>query len=135
MENKLRTVEQSLQLFAILNKFDLIDDRHGIALKYSNGRTESTSQLYEHECAQLIRDLNEVSTMPEDKMRKRILSYAWEMLWVKETPQGMKVDVERVNEWCKKYGYLHKPLNSYNYKELPRLVTQFGNMTKKETIK
>jgi len=59
-----------------------------------------------------------------DKMRKKILSLTWEMNWVVKDP-ALKVDVERVNAWCVKYGYLHKPLNSYTYNELPKLLSQF----------
>jgi hypothetical protein len=37
---------------------------------------------------------------------------------------GVRIDMERVNAWCVKHGYLHKKLNAYTYEELPKLVTQ-----------
>lgn len=33
-------------------------------------------------------------------------------------------DMAHIHAWVEAYGYLHKPLNDYTSKELPRLVTQ-----------
>jgi len=41
-----------------------------------------------------------------------------------------KLDMRRVNNWCLKYGYLHKLLDEYTYEELPKLVTQFEEVYK-----
>jgi hypothetical protein len=33
--------------------------------------------------------------------------------------------VDRLNNWCKQYGYKRKGLNSYTHAELPKLIAQF----------
>lgn len=128
MENKLRTIPQSLKLFAILEKLDLIEDRERLALQYSKGRTGQTSKLYVNECSELISDLQKQADNSSDKMRKKILSIAHSMGWQLEQNGRLIVDMERVNNWCVKYGYLHKRLNSYSARELVRLVSQFEEM-------
>lgn len=129
----IRTIKQSLQLFAILEKYDLIEEREHLAAQYSKGRTERTSLLTVEECSELIRDLNQIGGESCDKQRKRILSMAWELNWVVDVPgAGRKVNVPRVDEWCKKYGFKKKGFNSYTDIELPRLVSQFQQMYLKE---
>lgn len=90
----------------------------------TDGRTTSTKELTQEEAFRLIDGL--VRQTPEDiradKMRKKILGFAREIGW---TTDDNRVDTDRVNQWCERYGYGHKPLNRYKYKELPKLVTQF----------
>lgn len=40
-------------------------------------------------------------------------------------PAKPKVDMDHVNAWCIKHGYLKKKLDNYTYSELPKLVSQF----------
>lgn len=102
-----------------------------IAESYSAGRTSHISELADHEARALIEDLKKRQDPdPGDKMRKKILSLAYKMNWTCDTPNGLRADIRRINDWCLKYGYLHKPLNSYQYRELPRLLTQFENLYK-----
>ena len=68
-------------------------------------------------------------------MRGKILSRAHELGWHKKDAKGnvvrdratqkAKIDFDRVNEWCVKYGYLSKKLDKYTYAELPKLLWQF----------
>jgi hypothetical protein len=115
------------KLMSLLTKANLQGRRHAIVWDYSNGRTESSKELTDPEILRLIRDLKKGFKELDraDQMRKKIISQAHEMGW--EHP-GNKIDMAMLNTWCVKYGYLHKPLNSYSYKELPKLVTQFDNM-------
>ena len=60
-----------------------------------------------------------------EKMRRKLLAMAYEL------KGGDKVAGKAaLEEWCKKFGYLHKPLNSYSYAELPALVTQYQEVKK-----
>jgi hypothetical protein len=114
------------------------DDRRWMISLYSNHRTQSSRDLYLGEASRLIRDLlaQNPQLVAADKMRKKILSMAHDLGWELEgsrhitargNPQGA-VDMERINNWCVKYGHGHKALDAYTYEELPRLVSQFEAM-------
>ncbi|MBA9078961.1 hypothetical protein [Rufibacter quisquiliarum] len=60
-------------------------------------------------------------------MRKKIISMAHKMRWQID---GTKVDIARIDAWCRKYGAPAKGFNDYTYNELPKLVTQFGKVYK-----
>ena len=66
------------------------------------------------------------SVQKMDRMRKRILSMCYSIGWTRYNPEKRRqeVDMDRLEAWLLKYGYLHKPLNDYTYMELPALVTQ-----------
>lgn len=110
----------------LFNKLHIdADEKESILLGFSGGRTVSTRELTSDEAIALIRHLKNLD--PEEKraekMRRKIISQAHEMGWhIKGTH---KVDMKHLDEWCVKFGYLHKKLNQYQYKELPKLVTQF----------
>jgi hypothetical protein len=114
-------------LMALLTKTGLQGRRHAIVWDYSNGRTESSKELTDPETNRIIHDLEKgfKELDRSDIMRKKIISQAHEMAW--ELP-GHKADMARINDWCVKFGYLHKPLNQYKYTELPALVTQFDSV-------
>lgn len=102
-----------------------------LILSASDGRTNSTKELYFAEADALIKTLNVDSKKKEDKsykMRGKILSMAHEMQWY--LPGTRKLNYARINEWCEKFGYLHKRLDRYTYSELPKLVTQFESVHK-----
>ena len=52
---------------------------------------------------------------------------AYQMKWTFFSEKYRKecVDYKRLDDWMKKYGYLHKSLNDYTEQELPTLVLQF----------
>lgn len=144
------------QLFALLKKLGIDDaGRAQLVDQYTDGRSSSARDLRRPEILALIQSLQSQSSdgaplssrrgaggEVADKMRKRIISMAHEMGWelplaplafgegpgVRQCSGKPKADMPRINAWCEKYGYLHKPLNSYTLQELPTLVTQFENM-------
>lgn len=63
-----------------------------------------------------------------EKMRRRILSMAHEMGW---QIQGGKIDMQRVNGWCERYGGFKKVLNKHTYLELVKLTSGFETMLSK----
>lgn len=95
---------------------------------HSDGRTTHISELYFDEATKIITALltGQVTYVsPKVKMTRKILSMAHELNW--ELADG-RVDIDRVDNWCKSYGYLYKSLNLYTESELPALVTAFENM-------
>lgn len=131
---------------AILGKLGIMEMKEDFVMQACSGRVRSTKELTSVELDALIRDLNQktkqkaaahpVRVDPErvkaNNMRKRILSLNYTLGWTTFDQQKLRhvVDMERLEAWLKKYGYLHKPLNDYTVKELPILVTQFENLVK-----
>lgn len=95
---------------------------------HTDGRTTRISELQFDEASKIIKALTSGNVeyhTPKEKMVRKILSMAHELNW--EYANG-QVNMKRVNEWCIKYGYLHKPLDQYTANELPQLVTSFEGM-------
>jgi hypothetical protein len=68
-------------------------------------------------------------------MRRKIIAITRSMGWQKNVvqPNGsiiQKADMQRIDEFCKSKGYLHKKLNQYLYNQLPTLVSQFEAVQK-----
>lgn len=84
------------------------------------------------------------SWQPQDdnrtKMQRKIIAMAHEIGWhklpshlgegqeVRLEKGRLKIDMQKINNWCVKKSYLHKEFNRYTYSELPRLVAQFEEM-------
>ena len=122
----LRTLEQNKRYRALLDKLGIVDkeQKQDLVLSVSEGRVKSSADLTFEEMNMLCTHLQGlVYEMDDraDKMRKKILSICHEMNW--KLASG-KVDMQHLSDWLLKYGYLHKELNEYTEKELPKLVTQ-----------
>jgi len=63
----------------------------------------------------------------EQKYRKSIMSMCHQMHWTffSDRYQKVCVDYNRLSDWMNRYSYLHKPLNDYTVKEMPKLFRQF----------
>ena len=106
-------------------------ERDEIIHNVTNGRKSSLKDLSSVEYAELIRAMNQlvnqVGNMKRqrmDRQRKKVIAM---LCKVGYTVDGA-ADMPRINQWCKKYGYLHKPLNDYKENELPFLVGQAENV-------
>lgn len=127
-----RTISpKQIQLIAtLLRKSDMWDSKKQVVKMYSRNQTESLRELTNGEANDLIQHLNSLLSQPGveklNRMRHKIFAIAREMHWVRNS----KPDYERINNWCVKYGFLHKPLNEYKEKELPTLVSQFEEVYK-----
>ncbi len=124
------TPKQLSFIHVLLNQLGMADKevKAELAFTYSAGRTSSTSELNQDEVKALINFLKKEAKQPDspkEKMVRKILSMAHEMRW--ELPGG-KVDMNRLNDWCVKYGYKHKPLDQHTESELSLIVTQFERM-------
>lgn len=131
--------QQNKQFHALLAQANLTSQKGNLVLGFTNGRTEKSSEMNEVEAEQAIKYLkaqipeikNDGLEVKADRMRKKIISFAWQMNWTYRNTNGaILCDIKRVNAWCEKYSYLKKPLNDYLYSELPKLLTQFENVYK-----
>lgn len=129
-----RTLEQNKQMHALFHKLGITEMKSSLALEYSDGRTESTSDLTYDEADMLIKNLevasrtgktvndkDGISFRPGNKMRRKIFFYFRKSGYL--TKSG-NVDVRAVENWVLHYGYLKKDLMQYTPQELPKLVSQ-----------
>lgn len=135
------TTEQNKMMHALLAQLNLMSQKGNLILGITNGRTESSRQMTNIEANELLAYLR--SQQPAlktskrsdekkkaDKMRKVMISLAWQMNWTKDVQGKQCCDIEHINRWCQTHGYLKKPFNDYLYAELPKLVTQFKSVYK-----
>lgn len=132
-----RTLQQNSRLHKLLGDLRIdAESKEELVYKFTNGRTSSSKEMIVSECSALIQYLTNLAEKPTgtrkpndpaDRQRKKILSICHEMNW---HITGNELDWPRIDAWLLKYGYLHKKLNDYTAKELPRLVTQFENLLK-----
>lgn len=94
---------------------------------FTAGRSVSTKDLYYQEAAMMISHLKAKDPNKDaaEKMRRKILYFAHEMGWVKLKNGKLVADIQRVDEWCLKFGHVKRKLDNYTYQELPKLVSQF----------
>ena len=126
----------------LISKANLRDEKDALVLAYTNNRTKSSKEMKYQEAQGLIDHLNnatgntpspqnaerEIAKAREQKMKKKIFAMCHEMAWYVEGTR--KIDIDRLNNWCLKYGIYVKPLDKHTYEELPVLVTQFEKVYK-----
>lgn len=120
------TFEQLKCVNTLISKLGINKDDKAVMVQgFTGGRATSSKDLYGDEAAGLIKHLKSLdpTEAAAEKMRKKIISMAHEMNW--HTQPG-KADIKRIDDWCKKFGYLHKSLDNHTYAQLPKLVTQFA---------
>lgn len=129
-----RSLKQNNQLHGLIGRLRIdTETKQDLVYAYSGGREVSSKGLWYHECQALINCLFARTkgavwsdSSPENKMRRKILSICHEMRWKDEITDN--IDWKHLNDWLKKYGYLHKKLNDYTAAELPTLITQFEHL-------
>jgi len=135
------TKSQIITIHTLLRSKGLQDEKARVVSEATGMRTERCSKMYYDEAQQLINILNGTKQdNPNDKsqkMKKHIIAMAHEIGFIKKQTAVMKEGgIKEINNyddlhaWINKFGYLHKPLDKYNYKELPTLVTQFQQVYK-----
>lgn len=100
---------------------------------FSAGRCTSTKDLYDEEAVLMLGHLqkNDPNREAMERMKGKIFYYCHEMAWTKPGKSGKPVvDMKRLDNWCLHFSYLKKKLDWYNFKQLPKLVTQFENVYK-----
>ncbi len=128
--NKMKVTKQQIIKIHTLLPIEVKEDKElkkSIIAQYTGSiNLTSTADLTFKQANELIDLLkpkkNNSFSADADIKRKRIIYYAHKMNWQNE---DNKVDIDRINDWCIKYGYLHKPFMKYTNKELTALVQQF----------
>lgn len=108
-------------------------DKAATIQEWTEGRTTHISELTHQEVNRLVTSYQ--GENGRSKMIGKILSLAHEMGWhspsgLRPPPQGEdnskpKVDMERVNAWCRKYSPEHKDLDKIPTHQLGKVVTIF----------
>ena len=106
-------------LHALLNSTGMMPQKESLVAAFGHGK-QSSKDLNFTEAGELISYLKTIDA--SHKMRRKIIRLAHDMGW--QLP-GKKIDMDRLNGWCKTYGFGKKELNAYTAQELPKLVTQF----------
>jgi hypothetical protein len=121
-------------LFALLNTLYLLHLRQDLALQYSNGRTNHTSELKESEVTQLIHRLQTLQSenyntdkKPNTLLQRTFFARCYELGWIIENG---RLDYSHIESWLLKYSYEHKPFNDYTEEQLPKLITQLDILIK-----
>jgi len=115
---------QNKRLHQLLTETGLAEEKKALVLQYSSIDSESSKDLLVNEANSLIKHLENMvpkKADPGDVQRKKIISFAHKMGWKLEND---RVDMARLDNWCKHYGRYHKKLNDHTLQELPYLVTQ-----------
>jgi len=119
------TTAQIKYVRGLLARNGISEMKEELVSQYTEGRTTHLSDMTYQETQLLINNLK--GDDKRGRMVRKMLSMAHEMLW--EDENG-KVDMERINAWCKKHTALHKSLDELETDVLPAVVTTFGKVYK-----
>lgn len=127
--------QQIKQIHTLFSASGLKEQKANIILGFSHGRGESSKDLTDAEAQQLINYLQKQKAPDAaNKMRRKIISLAYEMHWAKAG--NWKAAVECIDKFCTgPHGIYKKELNKHSYQELVQLVSQFEMMYKKHLNK
>ena len=121
---------QKKRLHLLLNQTGNTENKATIVEGFTEGRTIHSSEMTQQEAFEMIDHLVNLASSdkrqtPENKMRRKLISLAYEMRWAK--PGDWKKAVQSIDKFCQgEHGKFKKPLNKHNYSELIQLVSQFG---------
>lgn len=100
-------------------------ERAELIKDFTQGRTSSLRELGASEYVDLLMSMNQMvvkgANAEANNMRRKVIACLAKAGY---TSAPKAADMERINNWCKSHGYLHKRLNEYSIGELPKLVTQ-----------
>lgn len=150
--------EQIKRIHTLLARLGRANDKEfkkDLVNTFSNLRVDSTKGLYYGEAKEMIDRLQMTvnqSQTPEqlicNQKRRRIIHFAHLMNWYKNgsTAQllngsiigvprqaqddSMVVDMQRIDDWCVKYGQFHKALDDHDSAELSKIIVQFEKVYK-----
>lgn len=133
-------LQQNKQLHTLLSANGLMAEKANIVLGFTQGRSESSKDLTDSEARELINYLQQASPRPlsarggegeaSNKMRRKIISLAYEMHWAKAG--DWRAAVAAIDKFCSgEKSLFKKVLNKHSYKELVQVVSQFEMMYKK----
>lgn len=127
------------QLHTLLSANGLMAEKANIVLGFTQGRSESSKELTEREAREMIEWMRSLTPSPSpqrergdaaNKMRRKIISLAYEMHWAKAG--DWRAAVAAIDKFClSEKSLFKKALNAHSYKELVQVVSQFESMYKK----
>lgn len=125
---------QNKQLHTLLSATGLMPQKASLVSAFSNGRSESSKDLSFDEAKDMIDFLQDqrksVVGEAANKMRRKVISLAYEMRWAKSGQWATALLA--IDNFCKgEHGIYKKELQMHTYKELVMVVTQFESMYKK----
>lgn len=117
--------KQISAIHTMIKKQNLTGQKIDIILGATGGRTESVGKMTFDEATALISYLKKDSPYAQamDNMRKKIISMGHVCGYRIEGTT--KINIDRIDEWCKKYGKYKKAFNDLEYEELQNTVSQF----------
>ncbi len=130
------TTAQIIRIHALLNQTGNMDNKEEIVSGFTDHRTTHSSQMTQQEAFKMIDHLAKYTPLQnvlndaKNKMRRKIISMAYEMRWAK--PGDWQAAVKAIDTFCKgTHGKFKKALNKHTHAELVQLVTQFEQLYKK----
>lgn len=133
------TTSFNKQIHALLTQTGLATQKASLVFGFTQGRSESSKDLSDGEAIDFINYLRKQpgaialrQAQPDsaDKMRKKIISLAYEMHWAKAG--DWRAAVAAIDSFCMgNKSLFKKALNGHSYKELVQVVSQFEMMYKK----
>lgn len=127
------TTKQIIAINTLLHKQGLYKHKCEIVGGVTNGRTESTKELFFEEAQALINDLNRTQkdARQNSRVHRKLFAMCHEMGWITEVTEAdetgvikKRKDYSKAHAWVLKYGSLKKELDKYTPAELPKLVSQ-----------
>jgi hypothetical protein len=135
MKTQLIKPETKKELVALVfsNRVKSKFSKEELVMRFTNGRTDSMSAMYEAEAINLhkfvkalMAELNTANSSVDDERRKKILSHAHAMGW--RLDNG-KVDLDRIDEWLlSDKSPFKKRLNELTSAELSKVIHITGKM-------
>lgn len=132
-------MNQSLnkQIHALLNNTGLAEQKANLVFGFTKGRSESSKDMTDGEAIDFINYLRQQPNANDEaanKMRRKIISLAYELHWAKSG--NWKAAVAAIDSFClSPKGIFKKELNKHSYQELVQVVSQFEMMYKKHLNK
>lgn len=141
------TSTQNKIIHAELNKAGLMSRKADIIASFTQGRTSHSSEMNVDEARVLIgwlrnrnlqgssackvgQNLQGYQPKPGDKMRKRLISMAYELHWA--SPGDWKAAISALDKFLTSpKSIFKKPLNKHSVTELTKVVTQMEQIYKK----
>lgn len=123
------TKPQIAKIHVLLNNLGITEQKAQIVYNLSNGRTESTKQLFIDEARRLITSLSEYD--PKERQKSLVFSLAYQAgIIYGSSADDKKINAAKLNLFLKERGAVKKELNSMTYAELVKIHRQFEAILK-----
>jgi hypothetical protein len=130
-----RTQKQNKELHSLLSKLGYDEETKAqLVAAYSDARTDSSAELTEVECENLLITLRnryqlaeQLNTKKLKSMRSIAIREFISIGWLPEQA-AQDTDWDNVNVWMKNHSYLKKRLWAYTIAEFPKLLAQIKTM-------